>query len=270
AIATLALGIGGIAAIFSAFDAVLIRPLPYADAGRLVMIWDDMGKLDITSKQQPTPAEFLEWRRLNTVLADIGVSQPVDVSLSGDGSPEQVPARRFTWNVWNVLGVQPALGRVFTEGEDVNGAKVAVISDGLWQRRFGGSPGILGRTMLLNDEPYAIIGVMPARFYFMPSREIDVWIPASFPDWMRRSFGWHDAQVVARLKPDVTLQQAQLAMGALSRQVTKSFRRPYSVLVLPLREEMAGKTETALTVLLGASAMLLLIACAHPANRLQY
>jgi putative ABC transport system permease protein len=268
AIATLALGIGGITAMFGAFDAVLIRPLPYADAGRLVMVWDEMGKLDVRAKQQPAPAEFLEWRRLNTVFTDIAGSEPADVSISGDGNPEQVPARKVTGNLWSVLGVQPARGRVFTETEDIDGAKVVVISDGLWQRRFGGSADVLGRTMMLNDEPYEIVGVMPARFYFMPSREIDIWMPASFPEWLQRSFGWHDAQIVARLKRGVTVPQAQLAMAALSRQVTAKDHPPHSAMVVPLREEIAGKTETALTVLLGASAMLLLIACANLANLL--
>jgi len=112
----LALGIGGITAMFSAFDAVLIRPLPYADAERLVMIWDAMGETDITSRHNPTPAEWIEWRRLNTVFTDLASSQPGDATLSGDGEPEQLPSRKVTWNFSSVLGVQPMLGRVFTEG----------------------------------------------------------------------------------------------------------------------------------------------------------
>ena len=105
AIATLALGIGGITAMFSAFDAVLIRPLPYADAGRLVMIWLEMAKTDVTSRHNATPAEWLEWRRLNTVFTDLASSQPGDVSLSGDGGPEQVPSRKVAWTFWSVLGL---------------------------------------------------------------------------------------------------------------------------------------------------------------------
>ena len=269
AIATLALGIGGLAAMFSAFDAVLIRPLPYADADRLVMIWDDMGKTDVTSRHQPTPAEWIEWRRLNTVFTDLADSQPGDATLSGDGAPEQVPARKVTWTFWNVLGVQPALGRVFNEDEDNKSVHVVVISQGLWQRRFGSSPGVVGRKILLNDEPYEVIGVMPRGFYFMPSREIDIWMPASFPSWMRRNFTWHDSQIVARLKPGVTLEHARQSMAALSLQVTaKDFRGPHSVIVAPLREEMAGKTKTALILLLWASVALLLIACVNLANLL--
>ena len=269
AVATLALGIGGITAMFSVFDAVVIRPLPYTEADRLVMIWDAMAKTDITTKHDPTPAEWIEWRRLNTVFTDLASSQPGDATLSGDGDPEQVPARKVTWTFWSVLGTQPMLGRVFTEDEDNKSVRVVVISHGLWQRRYGGTAEIIGRTILLNDEAYEVIGVMPPDFYFMPSREVDIWMPASFPPWMRRQFAWHDAQIVARLKPGVTLEQARQAMTSLSLQVTaKDFRGPHSVIVTPLREEITGKTQTALIVLLSASAALLLIACVNLTNLL--
>jgi len=269
AIATLALGIGGITAMFSVFDAVLIRPLPYTDADRLVMIWDALAKTDITAKGNSTPAEWIEWRRLNTVFTDLASSQPGDATLSGDGDPEQVPARKVTWTFWSVLGTQPMLGRVFTEDEDNKSVRVVVISHGLWQRRYGGSPDIIGRKISLNDEAYEVIGVMPRNFYFLPSRELDIWMPASFPSWMRTNFTWHDAQIVARLKPGVTLQQARQAMTSLSLQVTaKDFRGPHPVIVTPLREEIAGKTQTALIVLLSASAALLLIACVNLTNLL--
>ena len=269
AIATLALGIGGITAMFSAVDAVLIRPLPYADADRLVMIWDDLRKSGDQSKLFPTPAEWLEWRRQNTVFTDIAAMQPAEATLSGDAEPEQVPARKTTGNFWSVLGVNPLIGRVFTEEEDVNSARVLVISHGLWQRRYGGSPDVVGRKITVNDNAYEVIGVMPPQFYFLPARDIDIWMPASFPAWMRRSFSWHDELVVARLKPGVTLERAKESMAALSLQVTaKDFRGPHPVIVAPFREDMAGKTQTALVVLLCASAALLLIACVNLANLL--
>src|SRR5499427_9324992 len=269
AIATLALGIGGIAAMFSAFDTILIRPLPYADADRLVMIWDDMRKIDVTTKLMPAPAEVIEWRRLNTVFTDVATTQPTNATLSGDGDPEELPARKATWNLFSVLGVQPMLGRVFSEDEDNKGAHVVVISHGLWQRRYGGSSDIVGRKISLNDQPYAVIGVMPRNFYFMPASDIDIWMPASYPAWMRRQFAWHDAQVIARLRRNVTVEQARESMVTLSRQVTaKDFRGPHAVLVNPLREEMLGKTHTALIVLLSAAAVLLLIACFNLANLL--
>jgi putative ABC transport system permease protein len=269
AIATLALGIGGVTAMFSAFDAVLIRPLPYADADRLVMIWDAMGEFDVTPKHNATPAEWIAWRRLNTVFTDLASTQPADATLSGDGEPEQVPARTVTWTFWDVLGVAPSLGRVFTEDEDTKGARVVVLSHGLWQRRYGADPGIIGRTISLNDQPYEVIGVMPRRFYFMPSRDVALWTPASFPPWMRTNFSWHSAQVVARLRPGVTVEQARQSMSALSLQLTaKDSRGPHSVIVTPLREEIAGRTQTALVLLLGASLALLLIACVNLTNLL--
>jgi predicted permease len=270
AIATLALGIGGITAIFSAFDTILLRPLPYPDAERLVMVWDDMSKSEGDSRFVSTPAEWIEWRRLNTVFTDLASSQPGNAILSGNGEPEEVRARKVTWNLWSVLGVQPALGRAFTEDEDDKGVRVVVMSHGLWQRRFGGASDIIGRKISVNDEAYEVIGVMPQTFYFMPSHDIDMWMPASFPPSLRGNFTWHDAQIVARLKPGVTLEHARQSMAALSLQVTakEDFRGPHSVTVIPLREEMAGTTGPALIVLLWASAALLLIACVNLANLL--
>ena len=268
AIATLALGIGGMTAMFSAFDTILIRPLPYADADRLVMLWDDLSHKGIV-KSFPAPAEWLEWRRHNTVFSDTALTQPAAAALSGGSEPEQVPARKATASLWNVLGVNPLMGRVFTEEEDEKGIRVAVISYGLWQRRYGGSPDVVGRTMTVNDNSYEVIGVMPREFYFMPARDVAIWMPSSFPAWMRRSFSWHDAEVVARLNPGVSLEHAKESMTRLSLQVTaKDFRGPHSVILTPLREELTGKTQTALVVLLSAAAALLLIACVNLANLL--
>src|SRR5688572_22471595 len=174
AVLTLALGIGANTAIFSAVDAVLIRPLPYADADRLVMIWDDDMRRTGSRKFFSTPPEWSEWRRHNTVFTDIAASQPEDAVLSNEGEPEELPARKVTANFWAVLGAQPLLGRVFTEDEDARGVRVVIISYGLWQRRFGGARDVLGRKIILNDNPYEVIGVMPRAFYFMPARDIDI------------------------------------------------------------------------------------------------
>ncbi|HEX6465308.1 MAG TPA: ABC transporter permease [Vicinamibacterales bacterium] len=268
AIVTLALGIGGVTAIFSAFHAVLIRSLPYSDADRLVVIWDEAPRAQIP-KLFATPAEWLVWRRLNTAFTDLAATTPAGASLSGDSEPEQVPARTATANLWSVLGVSPLIGRVFTQSEDENGAKVVVISYGLWQRRFGGSPDALGRPLIVNDESFTVIGVMPRDFYCLPAANIDVWLPASFPPWMRTNFGWHSAQVIARLKPGVTIASATESMAALSVQVTAKLNSgPHGVILTPLREEIAGKTRSALVLLLFAAATLLLIACVNLANLL--
>jgi len=267
AVLTLALGIGANTAMFSAVDAVLIRPLPYLDAGRLVMIWDDTGQIG-ESKFFSTPAEWHEWRRHNTVFTDIAATQPGNVTISSDGEPEELPGRKVTANLWTVLGVQPLLGRVFTEDEDTQGARVAVISHALWQRRFGASPEILGRKIMLNDSPYEVIGVAPREFYFMPSRDIDIWIPTSFSARMLRAFYWHDVHCVARLKPGVTLQQAKESMATLNRRVTAHLKPSRTAVVSPLREDLAGKTRASLIALQCASSAVLLIACVNLANLL--
>jgi putative ABC transport system permease protein len=267
AIATLALGIGVNTAMFSAVDAVLIRPLPYTDADRLVMIWDVLKNDD---KFFPTPPEWQAWRRDNAVFTDIAATQPARVSMSSDGDPEELPARKVTANFWAVLGAQPILGRVFTEDEDTRGERLVVISHGLWQRRFGASPGVVGRALVLNDTPYTVVGVMPREFYFMPARDIDIWMPASFSAGMLRNWGWHDLHCVGRLKPGVTLRQAQTAMAALNLRVSEEHRlKPArSAVVTPLREDLAGKTYASLIVLLCGSAAVLLIACVNLANLL--
>jgi putative ABC transport system permease protein len=269
AVLTLALGIGANTAIFSAVDAVLIRPLPYADADRLVMIWDDDMRRTGSRKFFSTPPEWDEWRRHNTVFTDIAASQPGDAALSNDGEPEELPARKVSANFWTVLGAQPLLGRVFTEDEDARGTRVVVISHGLWQRRFGGAPDALGRKIILNDSPWEVIGVMPREFYFMPARDIDLWMPTSFSPGMLKNWGWHDVHCVARLKPGVTLQQAKEAMAALSLRVSAEHVKPArSAAVTALREELAGKSYTSVIMLLGASAAVLLIACVNLANLL--
>jgi len=267
AIATLALGIGANTAMFSAVDAVLIRPLPYHDAGRLVMIWDDLSHIGFP-KAHSTPPEWREWRRHNTVFTDMAATESAQATLSGDGEPEAVPARKVTGNLWTVLGAPPLIGRVFTEDEDTQGVQVVVISFGLWQRRFGASPDVLGRTITLNDKSYQVIGVMPREFYFLPARDIDIWMPAAFSAEHLRMFGWHDVQVVARLAPGVTPEQARESMAALGLRVTAHLDRPRAGVVAPLREELTGKTQTALIVLLSASAAVLLISCVNLANLL--
>jgi predicted permease len=269
AIATLALGIGVNTAMFSAVDAVLIRPLPYVDADRLVMVWDDNSRVGDSAHFFSTPAEWFEWRRHNTVFTDIAGTQPGDAALSGNGEPEELPARKVTGNFWKVLGAQPLLGRTFTEDEDARGDRVVVISHGLWQRRFGASPDVVGQMITLNDNSYQVVGVMPREFYFMPARDIDIWMPTSFTPQMLRHWGWHDLHIVARLKPGLTIDQARQEMAALSLRLSaRNVPVPRSAAVMPLREELAGKTYTALIVLLAATGVVLLIACANLANLL--
>jgi hypothetical protein len=144
AITTLALGIGVNTAIFSAFDAVLMRPLPYADPGRQPMVWDDMRSTGYT-KHFTTPAKWDGWRRNNTVFSEIAATESLQAILAGEGEPEELVGRLVTANLWRVLGTPPLLGRVFTDDEERRGARLAVISYSLWQRPFGGAPDMPGR-----------------------------------------------------------------------------------------------------------------------------
>jgi putative ABC transport system permease protein len=269
AIATLALGIGVNTAMFSAVDAILIRPLPYADADRLVMILDAGAREGAPAGYASTPAEWHEWRRHNTVFTDIAASQPTQVALSGYGEPEDLPARKVSGNFWSVLGATPLLGRTFTEAEDAQGARVVVISHGLWQRRFGTSPDVVGRSITLNDQAYQVVGVMPRGFYFFPSRDIDVWMATSFSPAMLGHWSLHEVDCVGRLAPDASLAQARASMVALSLRLTaEHLPQPRSATVTPIREQLTGKTYTSLMVLLGATAAVLLIACVNLANLL--
>jgi len=265
----LALGIGANTAVFSVVDAVLIRPLPYADAGRLVMVWEDASLVGFPSNT-PAPANWVDWRKQNTVFTDIAATRGASYNISGDGPPEQVFARRVTGNFWTVLGAKPILGRVFTEQEDAQHAAVVVISYGLWQRRFGGERGVTGRKILLNDEPYTIVGVMPREFYFLPTRIMDVWTPISFRPEDLANRGAHFLHCVARLKPGVTFEQAQAEMQAIARRIGEQNpnMKDIGAVVVPLRDQLTGNTRLGLLVLLSGAGCVLLIACANVANLL--
>src|SRR5262245_26957877 len=171
AVVTLALGIGANTAIFSMVDAVILRPLPYNDPDRLVMIWED-SSLAGFPKNTPAPGNYNDWRRMSRSLMDIAATRGASASLNGEGAPEQAAGRAVTGNFLAVLGVQPLVGRGISDEDDRTGAPVVVISHGLWQRRFGGDRHVIGRKILLNDSPYEIIGVMARGFVFR-NREID-------------------------------------------------------------------------------------------------
>src|SRR5262245_37726041 len=268
AVLALALGIGANTAIFSVVDAVLIAPLPYTDPDRLVMVWEDASFAGFP-RNTPAPANWVDWRKQNTVFTDIAASRGWTYNLSGDGTPEQLPARRTTASFWTVLGAKPILGRVFTQEEDDKAATVAVIGYGLWQRRFGGDASVLGQKILLNGAPYTVIGVMPKRFAF-GARLFELWTPASFtPEELARR-GSHFLQCVGRLKPGVTVAQAQTEMSGIMKRLEQQYpaNRRYGAVVVPVAEQIAGNIRPLLLALLGAAGCVLLIACANIANLL--
>src|SRR5215831_2194693 len=201
AISTLALGIGANTAVFSAVDALLLRTLPYADPNRVMMVWEDDALAGYRTNT-PAPGNYTDWVRAQRSFTGIAATRGNTVNLTGDGAPEQLIGRLVTANFFPVLGVQPIVGRIFTDEEDATGAPVVLISYGLWQRRFGGDPAVVGRTILLNDARREVIGILPRGFVFRSSL-IDYWAPIHFTPAQVADHGSHFLNVVARLAPGV-------------------------------------------------------------------
>ncbi|HEY2546564.1 MAG TPA: ABC transporter permease [Candidatus Acidoferrum sp.] len=269
ALAALALGIGANTAIFSAVEGVLLRPLPYADPSRLVMVWEDSSYLGF-ARNTPAAANYVDWRAQNQVFTDMVAIRYANAAFTGDAAPEQLLGRRVTPNFFDVLGVQPVLGRPFTAEEDAAKAKLVVLSYALWQRRFGGNPAVLGRSILMDDEATTVVGVMPRGFFF-PDAACEYWVPASFTaeDLARRTR--HNLEVVARMKPGITRERAQHDMDVIAKRLQQQYpdsNTNVGAVVVPIREQFAGDTATGLWVLQIAAVLVLLIACSNLANLL--
>lgn len=269
ALAALALGIGANTAIFSAVEGVLLRPLPYADASRLVLVWEDASYLGF-SHNTPAAGNYVDWRAQNQVFTDMAALRYSNAAFNGDQAPEQALGRGVTPNFFDVLGVQPAVGRPFTAEEDAAKRKVVVLSDALWQRRFGGNPSVVGRSILMDGEATTVVGIMPRGFFF-PDHQTDYWIPASFTpeDLARRTR--HYLEVVARMKPGVTRERAQHDMDVIAKRLQLQYpdtNANIGAVVVPIRENFAGDTATGLWVLQIAAVLVLLIACSNLANLL--
>jgi putative ABC transport system permease protein len=269
ALTALALGIGANTAIFSAVEGVLLHPLPYADPSRLVMVWEDASYLGF-SRNTPAAANYVDWRAQNQVFRDMAAMRYSNSAFNGDRAPEQALGRRVTPNFFDVLGVQPVVGRPFTAEEDATKQKVVVLSDALWQRRFGGNPAVVGRSILMDGEATTVVGIMPSSFFF-PDHQTDYWIPASFTpeDLARRTR--HNLEVVARMKQGVTRERAQRDMEVIAKRLELQYpdtNANIGAVVVPIRENFAGDTATGLWVLQIAAVFVLLIACSNLANLL--
>jgi putative ABC transport system permease protein len=272
AVAALALGIGANTAIFSVVNSVLLQPLPFKDPNQLVMLWEDATHLGFP-KNTPSPANFLDWQRQNSVFAGMAAMAPRSFNLTGSGEPERLDGRRVSANLFQLLGVQPQLGRAFRPEEDAPGSRVVILSNGLWQRRFGGDRQIIGRAINLSGESYTVIGVMPTAMELprMTDWHDQLWVTPAFPAEEATSRGSHYLQVIARMKPGVTLPQAQAEMKTIAARLARQYPEDnlrIGATVNPLREEYVGEIRPALLILLGAVAFVLLIACANVANLL--
>ncbi len=271
AVLTLALGIGATTAIFSVVYAVVLRPLPFGEPERLVALWTRAPKMGYP-RAFVGAANHRDWRAQNHVFEDIALVRHVaSFNLTGEGEPERLQGARVSANLFPVLKVQPVLGRAFREEEDEIGQDhVALLSHRLWQRRFGGDPHIVGKTIRLNGVLHDVAGVMSKEFNY-PSREFDLWTLLSInPEDFQTRLGYNFLSV-ARLRPGVTLQQAQAEMDTIAARLEKQYpetNEGIGVLVSPLLEDTAFSVCTALYVLLGAVGCMLLIACTNLANLL--
>jgi putative ABC transport system permease protein len=272
AVIALALGIGANSAIFSVVNAILLRPLPYKSPDQLVAIWEEARHLGFP-KDTPSPANFLDWRQQSTVFDGMSAFAERSFNLTGVGEPERLDGRRVSANLFDVLGVKAIIGRTFVSQEDQPGSKVVLLNESLWKRRFGGDPGVIGRAVNLNGEPYTVVGVLPHTVRLPTSSKWrdQVWVPLAFPSEEAASRGAHYLEVIARMKPGVTLPKAQSEMDTIAARLAQQypdFNARRGAVVTPLHEEIVGKMKSPLLILLGAVAFVLLIACANVANLL--
>jgi putative ABC transport system permease protein len=269
AIVTLALGIGANSAIFSVASGVLLRPLPYPAAGELAMVWMDNARISLREDWHSYPA-YDDFRTQSTTFADMAIFNNRTQTLTGDGEPERVQGAHSSANLFTVLGVRAAHGRTYTAEEDKPGADaVVVLSHGLWQRRFAAREDAIGKTLGMNGRAMRIIGVMPEGFAF-PSRETQFWVPTAVTEQQRTNRGGLWLQVVGRMKPGVSVEQAQADLERVNAGILQRFpgQKGYGVYVAGYREQTIGRIRPAILVLLGAVACVLLIACTNVANLL--
>jgi len=276
ALVALTLGIGANTAIFSVVNAVLLRSMPYADADRLVIVWEK--KQGATTDQNVINlGNFFDWKEQNHVFTDMAAFFDTTANLTGDAEPEEIPLQAATPNLFSVLGTNPFLGRTFTDEDAKDGQpRVAVISYGLWQRRFGGNNQIIGKKMILNNQENTIIGVLPPEFGWhvqkgsLSSKSAEIWRPWQVSSELRARVG-RFATSVARLKSGVTPKQAQADMDMVGARLAHdypNFNTTWGVNVVPLRTQFTGNIRRPLLILLGAVGFVLLIACANVANLL--
>ncbi len=269
AVLTLALGIGANTAIFSFVHAILLRPLPFKEANRLVMVFT--GYLQNGSHKNWVAAPTLdEWRKQSTVFEALAARTFGGFVLTGKGQPENIPGSRLSANIFRLLGTQPVLGRDFLPEEETYGKDhVVLLSHELWRRRYGGDRGIIGQSITINDEPYAVIGVMPPRTFF-PEHDTQLWTPLAFSPEQLRDYGSHNYLIYGRLRPGATLAQANVEMGVVAQRMAQADEhyKGSGAEVYSLREIMVGDSRTVLLVLLGSVGFVLLIGCANIANLL--
>jgi putative ABC transport system permease protein len=275
ALLALALGIGANTAIFSVVNSVLLRPLPYSDPSRLVMIWQDHQQRGGPEREWASPADLRDFQEQTNSFEHITAFLGWGPTLTGQGEPEDLQAAAVSHDMFTMLGVQPALGRTFNEEEDRPGAeKVVVLSDQLWKRRFASDPAIIGKSVTLSDESYTVIGVMPRGFNFPILNNTEIWRaikPILGGPLQRCDRGCVVLRLIAKLRAGVPIEVARAEMNALAVQTAERYpesNKGVGTTLLPLQEQLVGDARPAMLVLLGAVGLVLLIACANVANLL--
>jgi putative ABC transport system permease protein len=269
AVTTPSLGSAASTAIFTVVDAALLRGLPYKSPDRLYHLWEKTPQGEFSKREFSYP-DYQDYQK-NNVFEGLAAYTGGRVILSGSGEPESVGGPRVSANFFSVLGVDPILGRTFQAGEDQpNGPKVTVLDYGLWQRKFGGDPNIVGRALTINGESYTVIGVLPQNFQFA-LRANDLWIPYQpTNNQLTRRF-LHGTNLIGRLKPGVEAAQAQSELSVIASTIEKDYNESHAgttMRILPLQEEIVGNVRPILLVLLAAVGFVLLIACANVASLL--
>ncbi len=266
AIVTMALGIGANAAIFSVVNSLLLRPPAYGEPDRIVTVW---GTTPDIPREEASLPDFADWREQNTVFSSMAGATLASVNVTGEGDPERVVGAKITHGFLDTMRVAPERGRDITADEDrPNAERVTLLSHSFWERRFGGDPNILGRTVELNGLSFTVVGVMPASFKCPAAPRVDVYVPLaqSVADAGRRS---DFLSVFARLRPDVTPEAAETEMKAIMARLAEQYpdsNANWTVFVLPLQDLLVEQSRPVLLILFGAVAFVLLIACANVAN----
>ena len=277
AVLTLAIGIGANTAIFSVVESVLLRALPYRDADRVVVLWEN-NRMRGRPHNVINPGNFLDWRAQSASFEGMAAFADQRYGLTGGGEPEEVAAQAATPNLFEVLGAPPLLGRTLLPGDGEAGREeVAVISHGLWRRRFGGAHDVVGKVVNLDGRGVTVVGVMPPDFKWfvkensLSGKPADVWVPLALAEQQGAARRGRYLSAVARLKPGVSFEQARVEMDTVASRIEAEYpdwAKNWGVVVVPLRDQLAGEIRPALLVILGAVGFVLLIACVNVANLL--
>ncbi|HKA20040.1 MAG TPA: ABC transporter permease [Blastocatellia bacterium] len=276
----LAIGIAASTAIFTVVNAVLLRPLPYVEPDRLLLVQESLPKLYLRTGAV-SGAEYWDYKETNQVFSDIGCYTTQSFNLTGNGEATRIHAARMSPSLIPMLGVAPKIGRSFTEDEDGAGANaVVLLSERLWRTRFGSDNAIEGKSLKLDEKPYTVIGVMPAKFQFPSndntfSESVDLWVPMAMTDEERKGrANSFDFSVIGRLKPGVTIEQARADIESVAERMQQQYPNVYkgnieiAAGVIGLEQEMVQPVRTVLLVLFGAVGLVLLVGCANVANLL--